>query len=338
MVVMHPAGDIAAQQRDLIVVATVLMLLIIAPVITLTLLFAWRYRQSNTQAPYEPDWHHSTRLEMVIWAAPLAIILVLGAVTWKTTHLLDPYRPLSRLAPGQPLAANVKPLRVQVVALDWKWLFIYPDLGVATVNQLAAPVDTPIDFTITANSVMNSFSVPALAGQVYAMPGMQTRLHAVINQPGDYAGFSANYSGAGFSGMRFGFHGLSQADFDRWVAAARAGGGQLDRAGYLQLERPSQDEAPRAFAAVAPGLYQAIVNRCVEPGKMCADDMARIDAHGGLGLAGVRNVMPLEYDKAARRGAPTRSFVAALCADPLAKAAKAGVAPIALGPSPVTLK
>jgi len=191
-------------------------------VIVLTLLFAWRYRQSNTAATYLPDWHHSARLEMVIWAAPLAIILVLGAVTWKTTHLLDPYRPLSRLAPGQPLAPGVKPLRVQVVALDWKWLFIYPDLGVATVNQLAAPVNTPIDFTITANSVMNSFSVPALAGQVYAMPGMQTRLHAVINKPGDYAGFSANYSGAGFSGMRFGFHGLSQADFDRWVAAARA--------------------------------------------------------------------------------------------------------------------
>jgi cytochrome o ubiquinol oxidase subunit 2 len=316
MVVMHPAGDIALQQRDLIILATVLMLLIVVPVIAMTLWFAWRYRASNLKADYRPDWRHSTRIETAVWTAPLLIILALGVITWRTTHLLDPYRPLARLAPGEAVPAGVKPLEVDVVALDWKWLFLYPDLGVATVNELAAPVNTPIDFRITADSVMNSFSVPALAGQVYAMPGMQTQLHAVFNRPGEFEGFSANYSGAGFSGMRFAVHGLSAADFQRWAAAARAGGATLDRTTYLALEQPSQDEPARRYAAVSPDLFQAILNRCVESGKMCADDMARIDAQGGLGLAGAHDVMALEYDKDGRRGgeAPPERFVAAVCA------------------------
>ncbi|MBV9510861.1 MAG: ubiquinol oxidase subunit II [Caulobacteraceae bacterium] len=310
MVVMHPAGDIAFQQRDLILISTVLMLLIIVPVILLTLAFAWKYRSTNTRAEYDPDWHHSTRLEMVIWAAPLVIIIILGAITWKTTHLLDPYRPLDRIGAAKPVPAGVKPLRVEVVALDWKWLFIYPDYGVATVNELAAPVDVPIDFRITSNAVMNSFFVPALAGQIYAMPGMDTKLHAVINQPGNYYGESANYSGAGFSGMHFQFQGLTQAGFDQWIAAAHAAGGNLDRAAYLQLEAPSQDVPPQAYAAVAPNLYDAILNRCVEPGKMCSNQMAAIDARGGLGPAGVGDVRTLEYDKTRRRGG---AYVASLC-------------------------
>lgn len=314
MVVMNPAGDIAVQQRDLIVISTVLMLLIIVPVIVLTLFFAWKYRRSNTKAKYDPDWHHSTRLEIVIWAAPLVIIVILGAITWMSTHLLDPYRPLDRLSPGRSAAA-VKPLRVEVVALDWKWLFIYPDLGVATVNELAAPIDTPINFKITASSVMNSFYVPALAGQIYAMPGMQTQLHAVINKPGVYEGFSANYSGAGFSGMRFKFHGMSRADFDLWSAQVKGGQDRLDGPAYLALERPSENAPVRRFASVNQGLFKAVVNRCVEPGKMCMDDMMRVDAAGGLGMAGVYNVTTLEYDKRVRRGeGGLLSYVAALCA------------------------
>jgi len=268
MVVMNPAGDVAVQQRDLILLATGLMLLIIVPVIGLTLFFAWKYRASNTAATYSPDWHHSTKLEMVIWAVPLTIIIILGSVTWISTHLLDPYRPLDRIAPGRP-AAGVKPLRVQVVAMDWKWLFIYPDLGLATVNELAAPVDTPIDFQITASSVMNSFYIPALAGQIYAMPGMQTQLHAVINKPGVYDGFSANYSGAGFSGMHFKFHGLSPAEFTRWTDTVRATPAALSRQDYLALARPSQDEPVRRYASVDPGLYDAILGRCVRPGSTC---------------------------------------------------------------------
>jgi cytochrome o ubiquinol oxidase subunit 2 len=269
MVVMDPAGDVALQQRDLILLSTGLMLLIIVPVIGLTLFFAWKYRASNSAATYTPDWHHSTKLEMVIWAAPLTIIIILGSVTWISTHLLDPYRPLDRIAPGRPVPAGTAPLRVDVVAMDWKWLFIYPDLGVATVNELAAPVDTPIDFNITASSVMNSFYIPALAGQIYAMPGMQTQLHAVVNRPGVYDGFSANYSGAGFSGMHFKFHGMSRADFDRWTQQVRSSPQALSRQGYLALARPSQDEPARRYASVDPRLYQAVLEQCVQPGSVC---------------------------------------------------------------------
>src|SRR5882762_2745684 len=214
---------------------TVLMLIIVIPVIALTVIFAWRYRQSNSQATYTPDWDHSTQLELVIWAAPLLIIIALGALTWISSHTLDPYRPLRHLDASRTAAAPVKPLTIEVVALDWKWLFIYPEQGIAVVNELAAPVDVPINFRITASSVMNSFFVPALAGQIYAMPGMQTQLNAVINEQGDYEGFSANYSGAGFSGMRFKFRGLGAADFDQWVQSAKSAGRPLDSQGYLQL-------------------------------------------------------------------------------------------------------
>ncbi|HEX4675227.1 MAG TPA: ubiquinol oxidase subunit II, partial [Steroidobacteraceae bacterium] len=184
LVLLHPAGAVAAQQGHLIVVSTVLMLLVIIPVIALTVLFAWRYRKSNSEATYAPDWDHSTQLELVIWAVPLLIIIALGAVTWINTHTLDPYRPLRRLDTARPVAAGVKPLVVEVVALDWKWLFIYPEQGIAVVNDLAAPVDVPVTFKITASAVMNSFFIPSLAGQIYAMPGMETELHAVMNHPG----------------------------------------------------------------------------------------------------------------------------------------------------------
>jgi cytochrome o ubiquinol oxidase subunit II len=315
-VVLSPSGDVAAQQRDLVVISTILMLLIIIPVMALTVLFAWRYRQSNKAARYEPDWDHSVQLELVIWAAPLLIIICLGALTWMGTHLLDPYREVSRIAANQPVPAQTKSLRVDVVALDWKWLFIYPDYGVATVNELAAPVDQPIDFRITASSVMNSFYIPALAGQIYAMPGMQTKLHAVINQSGTYEGFSANYSGAGFSGMHFAFHSLAGPDFDTWVAKVKADGGALNRSDYLQLEKPSENEPVRHYATVESELFNLILNMCVEPGKMCMHEMAAIDRKGGLGLAGINNVRPLEYDKYARRGAvfgTAQTYVASLC-------------------------
>jgi len=282
-VLMNPSGDVADQQGRLIVVATVLMLLIIVPVIALTGFFAWRYRQSNTQATYTPDWDHSTALELVIWAAPLLIIIALGAVTWISTHTLDPYRPLRRLDAARAVPDGTKPLVVEVVALDWKWLFIYPEQGIATVNELAAPIDVPISFKITASTVMNSFFIPSLAGQIYAMPGMQTQLHAVMNQPGVYDGFSANYSGAGFSDMRFKFHGLSAADFERWVQSVKSGSTALTRADYLKLEKPSEREPVRRYASVSPDLFEAILNRCVDSGKMCMNQMMAIDTGGGLG-------------------------------------------------------
>lgn len=277
-VVMNPSGDIAAQQSHLIWVSTLLMLLIIVPVIILTIVFAWRYRKSNTAATYEPDWDHSTQLELVIWGAPLLIIIALGLITWISTHTLDPYRKLSRLDENRPIPMGTKTLNVEVVALDWKWLFIYPDLGIATVNELAAPVDVPVHFKITASSVMNSFFIPALAGQIYAMPGMETSLNAVINKPGEFEGFSANYSGAGFSDMRFKFHGMSAKNFDLWVQATKAKVQTLDRANYLELEKPSQRDPVRHYASVDADLYHAILNRCVGAGDVCMDKMMMSDA------------------------------------------------------------
>jgi cytochrome o ubiquinol oxidase subunit 2 len=335
-VVLAPAGDIAIQQRDILFQSVVLMLIIILPVMALIVLFAWRYRSGNKDATYEPDWGHSVHLELVIWSAPLLIIICLGAITWAGTHLLDPYRPLDRLAAGTAVSAEEKPLVVNVVALDWKWLFIYPELGVGAVNELAAPVDRPIDFRISASSVMNSFYIPALAGQIYAMPGMRTQLHAVINEPGEYKGISANYSGAGFSGMYFTFHGMSDSDFDEWIAAAKNTGTTLDRSGYLELEKPSQNEPPRQFASVEPGLFEAIVNLCVDPARMCMNDMMAIDARGGLGLAGARNTLPLAADaKGGRRAVfgPAPAYVASICSsdDPAGlKASAAMGAPSAL--------
>jgi cytochrome o ubiquinol oxidase subunit 2 len=311
-VVMNPSGDIAAQQAHLIVVSMVLMLLIVVPVIALIVLFAWRYRKSNSEAGravYTPDWDHSTLLELVIWSAPLLIIIALGAVTWISTHTLDPYRPIKRLDGARAVAVDVKPLVVEVVALDWKWLFIYPELGIATVNELAAPVDVPIAFKITASSVMNSFYIPALAGQIYAMPGMETKLHAVINKPGVFDGFSANYSGAGFSGMRFKFHGVNPAEFDKWVETVKASGKSLGREGYLQLEKPSERDPVQRFGTVDPELYGAIVNRCVDSGKMCLNQMMAIDSNGAGSVAAYQVVT--QPRTVARGVSSKRSFVEA---------------------------
>lgn len=280
LVVLNPAGDVAAQQGDLVVVATVLMLLIIVPVIALTLWFAWRYRQGSRHAEtdYAPDWHHSTKLELVIWAAPLVIIIALGAITWITTHKLDPYRPLDRISEQKALPENVKPLEVQVVSLDWKWLFVLPEQGIATVNELAAPVDRPIRFTLTSSTTMNAFYVPDLAGMIYTMPGMQTELNAVINQPGVFRGMSSHYSGAGFSGMNFRFHGLSEQDFEQWVARAKAEGQPLTRQAYLALAKPSERHPVERFSSVEDGLFDRVVGLCVEEGKTCMHQVMALDA------------------------------------------------------------
>lgn len=314
-VLMSPSGDVAMQQRNLILISTGLMLLIIVPVIALTLLFAWRYRKANTQADYRPDWDHSTQLELVIWAAPLLIIIALGAITWISTHELDPYRPLTRIDAKRAVPENVKPLVVEVVALDWKWLFIYPEQGIALVNELAAPVDRPIQFKITSSNVMNSFFIPALAGQIYAMPGMETKLHAVINKTGSFDGFSANYSGHGFSNMRFKFHGMIPVDFDRWVETNKANGKQLTRADYLQLEKPSERNPVQRFASVDASLYRAILNRCVEANKMCMDDMMAIDAKGGMGKPGSYNLASASSSLIAPVSItdPGRKYVASMC-------------------------
>jgi len=286
LVVLNPSGDVARQQADLVLWSTGLMLLIIVPVMALTLLFAWRYRASNADAEYKPDWDHSTGLELVIWSAPLLIIIALGALTWVGTHTLDPYRPIGRIASGRAVPAGQRPLEVQVVSLDWKWLFIYPEQGIATVNELVLPVDRQVRFRLTSSYVMNTFYVPTMAGMIYTMPGMETKLHAVMNRPGRFEGFSAHYSGAGFSDMRFPVLATDAAGFDRWAAMVKDGGGRgqgaLQAARYLQLEKPSEKVPAMRFASVERGLFDRVVQMCVQPGQPCMGHaMARDMAHPG---------------------------------------------------------
>ena len=247
---LAPKGPIGAAEKSLIATSTWAMLIVVVPVIFLTLLFAWRYRASNKSAEYRPNWSHSTAIEVAVWTIPALIILFLAVLTWKSTHELDPYKPLE---------SNVKPIDVEVVALDWKWLFIYPDLGIASVNQLAMPVGTPVNFHITSDSVMNSFFIPQLGTQVYAMAGMQTRVHLIADEPGDYAGVSANFSGKGFSDMKFRTLAVSAADFNTWVQKVKASPERLDMDGYYAVAKPSEKNPVRYFSAVDPKLFRNVI-------------------------------------------------------------------------------
>lgn len=252
MELFSPKGDIGAQEKDLILLSLGLMLLVVIPVILLTLYFAWHYREGNKKAVYAPKWSHSTRIEVIVWSIPCIIVGFLALLIWDTTHALDPYK---------PLASKQAPVNVEVVALNWKWLFIYPDYGVASVNQLAIPVDTPIAFKLTAASIMNSFFIPQLGSQVYAMAGMQTQLHLIADTPGVYHGLSAAYSGAGFSDMKFETRAMQRAEFDKWIQDAARTPKKLNTAAYLALEKPSIKEPPALYASVEPGLFAGIVNK-----------------------------------------------------------------------------
>ncbi|GAB5095825.1 ubiquinol oxidase subunit II [Caballeronia sp. LP006] len=250
--VLDSKGSIGKAEASLIALSTYTMLLVVIPVILMTLFFAWRYRASNKNATYAPKWTHSTAIEIVVWAIPAVIILYLGILTWKTTHELDPYKPLQ---------SDVKPINVEVVALDWKWLFIYPDLGIASVNQLAIPVGTPVNFRITSDSVMNSFFIPQLGGQIYAMAGMQTKLHLQADHVGDYAGISANYSGQGFSDMKFRALAMSSADFDAWQKKVKTAPARLDMDVYAGVAKPSEKDPVKYFSTVDPKLFNNIVGK-----------------------------------------------------------------------------
>jgi cytochrome o ubiquinol oxidase subunit 2 len=236
------------------------MLLVVVPVIVMTFLFAWKYRASNTDAVYTPKWSHSTKIEIAVWAVPVLIIIALGYVTYKSTHALDPYKPLE---------SDVKPITIEVVALDWKWLFIYPEQGIATVNKIVFPAHTPINFKITSDAVMNSFFIPALGGQIYAMAGMQTKLHLIANENAEMDGISANYSGAGFTGMKFKAIATSQEDFDAWVSEVKKAPKQLEKAEYEALAKPSQNNPVELYSSFTPNLFQTIVDKYegMNPGK-----------------------------------------------------------------------
>jgi cytochrome o ubiquinol oxidase subunit 2 len=263
---MDPKGPIGLQEKSLIILATCLMLVVVVPVIAMTLVIAWRYRASNSGATFRPDWEHSTRIELVVWLVPCVIIAILGAVTWTSTHELDPYR---------PIAASGKPTEVEVVSLDWKWLFIYPDLKIASVNELAFPAGTPVHFRLTSGSVMNSFFIPRLGSQIYTMAGMQTTLSLLASQPGDYPGISANYSGGGFSDMNFTARAMPRGDFDKWVAKVRSSGPPLTMALYRELAKPTEKAPVTYYGAVEPTLYHDILNKCAD-GSQCTDDAMRL--------------------------------------------------------------
>ena len=284
LTVMNPAGDVAAQQADLIVYATVLMLIVILPVLALTVFFAMKYRASNEDETYEPEWDHSVSLEIVIWSVPLAIIIMLAGLTWVATHRLDPYQDLTRISATKPIDENVTPLEVQVVAMDWKWLFIYPQYNIATVNEMATIVDRPVELKLTASAVMNAFYVPDMVGMIYAMAGMETELNGVLNSEGTYEGFASHYNGSGFSQMRFDVQALDDASFDEWTAEVAASSKPLSRETYEQLEQPSIDNDVAYYGGVEDGLWRRIVNMCVGENVMCMDEMMMIDAMGGGGL------------------------------------------------------
>lgn len=254
MVLMNPKGAIGVEQRTLIITAIALMLIVVIPVIFMAFAFAWKYRASNKDAKYSPNWSHSNKIEAVVWTIPIIIIAILGTITWKTTHELDPFK---------PIVTDKKPMTIEVVSLDWKWLFIYPEQGIATVNELAFPKDVPVEFKITSNSVMNSFFIPQLGGQIYAMAGMQTKLHLIGNEAGKYDGISSSFSGRGFSGMKFtAIVTPTEGDFDQWVAKVKASSNNLNATSdFNKLAEPSENNPVEYFSSVKPNLFKETIGK-----------------------------------------------------------------------------
>lgn len=250
--VLNPKGTIASQQRDLIFFALALSAIIVIPVYVLTFFIAWKYRASNKKATYQPKLDGNRKLEFAWWAIPCVIITILGVVTWKSSHTLDPYRPLK---------SSTKPIPVQVIALQWKWLFIYPEQNIATVNHLQFPTNTPLNFQITADAPMNSFWIPQLGGQVYAMAGMTTKLHLIANEPGDYTGSSANISGESFADMKFSAKATSQKVFDDWVRQIKRSPNRLNINEYDALTAPGTNSTPIYYGATEKGLYDTVINK-----------------------------------------------------------------------------
>jgi cytochrome o ubiquinol oxidase subunit II len=249
--VLDPKGPIAAAERLIMFNATGIMLAIVIPTILATLGTAFWFRASNGRARYMPDFDYSGRLEILVWSIPIMTVFLVGGVAWVGSHDLDP---------PKPIASAVRPVRVQVVSLDWKWLFIYPEQGIAAVNQLTIPVGTPVSFELTSSSVMNSFWVPQLGGQIYTMAGMTTRLHLQADRPGTYRGASANYSGEGFADMRFNVDAVQAEKFAQWVDAARSDGPALDAQAYTDLAKSSKAVAPFTYRSAEPGMFDTILN------------------------------------------------------------------------------
>ena len=256
--VLQPAGTIARQERTLLYVGLLLSAVVVLPVFTMTIVIARKYREDNPSSikTYRPNFDHSRVLEGLWWSIPAVIIFVLSVITWQSSHSLDPYR---------PIASTVAPITVDVVALNWKWLFIYPALQVASVNQVELPVNTPVHFHITSDTVMNSFWIPNLGSQIYAMPGMDTQLYLEANTPGIYPGSSANISGSGFAGMQFTANAVSMGDFQNWIVHAKDTIHSLTMASYMNLRKPQANVPPMFFASVDPNLYASVIDAYMVP-------------------------------------------------------------------------
>jgi len=276
MEILSPKGDIGMQERTLLFTTTGLMLIVVIPVIVMILAFAWKYRASNTKADYQPKWAHSTAIEVVVWSVPCIIVAILAVITWRSTHALDPYK---------PLVSEHKPVTIEVVSLDWKWLFIYPEYDIATVNEIAFPVDVPVNFRITSATVMNSFFIPQLGSQIYSMAGMETKLHLNAREIGTYAGISANYSGGGFSGMRFKAHAMSQEGFDNWIKEAKAAPGALTPEVYAELTKRSEHNPVVKYSSVPPSMFEYILGSTMT--KMAGVDSATCTPTSNNLIAGI---------------------------------------------------
>ena len=256
LIVLNPKGVIAVAEKKLLIDAVLLMLIIVVPVIVLTFVIARRYRSSNLKAKYTPNWSHSVMLELIWWSIPLAIIIVLATLTWISTHKLDPYRPLD---------SKTKPMIIQVVALDWRWLFIYPEQNIATINFVEFPVNKPVTFVLTADAPMNSFQIAQLGGQIYAMPGMATRLNLMANEIGDYSGRSVNFSGDGFADMTFVARVSSEEGFEQWVETVKQSSQALTFDVYNQLVPNTEDSRVRYFSSATPNLFDKIIMKFMVP-------------------------------------------------------------------------
>jgi len=248
--ILDPVGPIAAQEKQILVNSTAIMLAIIIPTMIATVAFAFWFRRGNTKATYRPDWEYSGAIEMVVWAIPALTIMLLGGITWISSHDLDP---------AKPIKSNVPALKVEVVSLDWKWLFIYPDQGIATVNQLVVPAGTPVSFRLTSATVWNSFFVPQMGTMIYTMPRMATQLNLRADKTGEFQGLSSHFSGDGFPGMQFKVQSLPADQFAMWAQESRGQGGALDAKAYAELSKPSSYVKPITYGAVAPGLFDSIV-------------------------------------------------------------------------------
>jgi cytochrome o ubiquinol oxidase subunit II len=254
--VLDPQGPVSAAEKLILLNATAIMLVVVAPVIVLTVVFAWWYRASNKAATYRPDWSHSGHIELVVWAIPAMVVILLAGVGWTSSHQLDP---------ALKLKAETAPIRIEVVSLDWKWLFIYPDEHVALVNELYIPAGTPIEFMLTSGTVMNAFFVPQLGSQIYTMPGMTTRLNLLADRAGDYPGFSSQFSGNGFSDMHFLVHAIAPADFKLWLAQIQSTAPRLDARSYGELAQPAGNAPMQIYGDVDPKLFEQIVLATAQP-------------------------------------------------------------------------